>query len=149
EEFKAWKAGLVKKLRETSFRALPEKIPVGEPQELVDKYRVRWHTGDGPDLSVRLLGVSGNKRDQILVVRHPDEGVGATGEFWSKTLALEGQYWRIETRGVGEAAWTRKNPPNTVERSMALLGQTVDTGRVRDVASNLVAQAEAKKRVRL
>jgi hypothetical protein len=36
-------------------------------------------------------------------------------------------------RGVGETRWTRKNPPNYVERSHVLLGRTVDTGRVWDL----------------
>jgi hypothetical protein len=40
----------------------------------------------------------------------------------------------MSPRGGFHAQWVRKNPPNTVERSLALLGQTVDTGRVRDVA---------------
>jgi hypothetical protein len=36
---------------------------------------------------------------------------------------------------MGAYAWTRKNPPNTVERSMALLGSTADSGRVWDAIS--------------
>jgi hypothetical protein len=36
---------------------------------------------------------------------------------------------------VGPSRWTRKNPPNTVERSLALLGRTADGGRVFDVAA--------------
>ncbi len=40
-------------------------------------------------------------------------------------------------RGGYHFRWTKKNPPNTIERSLALLGQTVDSGRVRDVASVL------------
>jgi hypothetical protein len=36
-------------------------------------------------------------------------------------------------RGVGDTRWTRKNPPNYVERSHVLLGRTVDTGRVWDI----------------
>ncbi|MDZ4689030.1 MAG: hypothetical protein SH850_28475, partial [Planctomycetaceae bacterium] len=39
----------------------------------------------------------------------------------------------LRPRGTGVTQWTRKNPPNYVERSHVLLGQTVDTGRVRDV----------------
>ena len=40
----------------------------------------------------------------------------------------------LSPRGCGESlAWTRKNPPNYVERAHALLGRTVDTGRVWDV----------------
>jgi hypothetical protein len=38
-----------------------------------------------------------------------------------------------EPRGIGATRWTRKNPPNYVERSHALLGRTVDAGRVWDV----------------
>jgi len=34
---------------------------------------------------------------------------------------------------VGATRWTRNNPPNYVERSHALLGRTVDTGRIWDV----------------
>jgi len=36
-------------------------------------------------------------------------------------------------RVVGQTRWTRKNPPNYVERSHVLLGRTVDTGRVWDI----------------
>jgi len=38
-------------------------------------------------------------------------------------------------RGVDRTRWTRKNPPNYVERSHVLLGRTVDAGRVWDVAA--------------
>ncbi len=38
-------------------------------------------------------------------------------------------------RGTGRVSWTRKNPPNYVERSFALLGQTVDEGRAHDVVA--------------
>jgi hypothetical protein len=34
---------------------------------------------------------------------------------------------------VGQTRWTQKNPPNYVERSHALLGRTVDAGRVWDI----------------
>jgi hypothetical protein len=38
-----------------------------------------------------------------------------------------------EPRGIGETRWTRKSPPNYIERSHVLLGRTADTGRVWDV----------------
>lgn len=34
------------------------------------------------------------------------------------------------SRGTGSLAWTRKSPPNYVEGSHALLGRTVDLGRL-------------------
>ena len=56
----------------------------------------------------------------------------------------------LQPRGIGETKWTRKNPPNYVERSHALLGRTVDTGRVWDViaaARYLHAKYEGKVQV--
>jgi hypothetical protein len=41
----------------------------------------------------------------------------------------------LEPRGVGATRWTKKNPPNYVERSHVLLGRTVDAGRVWDIAA--------------
>ena len=38
-----------------------------------------------------------------------------------------------QPRGIGDTKWTRKDGPNYVERSHALLGRTVDAGRVWDV----------------
>ena len=43
--------------------------------------------------------------------------------------------YAIVPHGVGPTRWTRKNPPNYVERSHVLLGRTVDTGRVRDIVA--------------
>jgi hypothetical protein len=40
-----------------------------------------------------------------------------------------------EPRGTGATSWTEKNPPNYVERSHYLLGRTVDSGRVWDIAA--------------
>ncbi len=54
----------------------------------------------------------------------------------------------LEPRGVGATRWTRKNPPTYVERAHALLGRTVDEGRVWDVAAvaRFVAEDREKKR---
>jgi dienelactone hydrolase len=40
------------------------------------------------------------------------------------------------------SGWTRKNPPNTVERSMALLGMTADSGRVWDILQAIRASGK-------
>jgi len=40
-----------------------------------------------------------------------------------------------EPRGLGASRWTHKDPPNYIERSHYLLGRTVDSGRVWDIAA--------------
>ncbi len=69
-----------------------------------------------------------------LVVLNADEPEGKL-PAWTKGVFPEGQPVTVlSPRGGGEfSAWTRKNPPNYVERAHALLGRTVDTGRVWDV----------------
>jgi cephalosporin-C deacetylase-like acetyl esterase len=53
---------------------------------------------------------------------------------WSKGLITErDRYLLLSPRGCGGLAWSKKSPPNYVERSHALLGTTVDAGRVWDV----------------
>jgi hypothetical protein len=57
-------------------------------------------------------------------------------EGWKK-LYPNFSYVGASPRGCGPIRWSQKNPPNTIERSLALLGQTADSGRVRDVAAFL------------
>ncbi len=42
-----------------------------------------------------------------------------------------------EPRGIGASQWTRKNPPNYVERSHYLLGRTAESGRIWDIAASV------------
>src|SRR5262249_120959 len=51
--------------------------------------------------------------------------------------------WFLNPRGIN--AWTRKSPPNYVERSHALLVQTADEGRVRDIISAFMSLQKEKK----
>ena len=55
----------------------------------------------------------------------------STVETLKRVFNKEDQ-WILNPRGIN-TKWTRKSPPNYVERSHALLGRTVDEGRVWDV----------------
>src|SRR5438309_2661897 len=52
---------------------------------------------------------------------------------WNQYAKGEGIAYCITPRG----GWTRQSPPNYVERSLALLGPTADTARLRDVMAAL------------
>ena len=71
-----------------------------------------------------------------LVILNADEPEGKL-PAWTNGTAMAGQSTvTISPRGCGESlAWTRKNPPNYVERAHALIGRTVDAGRVYDIQS--------------
>jgi hypothetical protein len=70
----------------------------------------------------------------LLVVLNEEEA--GTKPAWVDKIATSGQAVVLcEPRGVGATKWTRRNGPNYVERSHVLLGRTVDSGRVWDVAA--------------
>jgi hypothetical protein len=60
---------------------------------------------------------------------------GDDAEKWERRIKGKGAVVFCEPRGIGRTRWTRKNGPNYVERSHALLGRTADTGRLLDVLS--------------
>ena len=93
---------------------------------------------DGIEFRLRhavAAAAGGAARDQettLLVVLNDDEA-GTTPQWLSGITATNHTVIFCEPRGTGATKWTRKNPPNYVERSHALLGRTVDAGRVFDV----------------
>jgi dienelactone hydrolase len=125
EGFEVWRKGLLDELSRVSFGAWPKPAP--PPAQGVTDGAVS--TEDGIEVRVRSFLGSGTGTRWLLVLdpaEKPDE-VPA----WAKELVGSDPVLLLAPRG----GWTRKNPPNTVERSMALLGMTADSGRVWDVLS--------------
>ncbi|MCS6865114.1 MAG: prolyl oligopeptidase family serine peptidase [Gemmataceae bacterium] len=135
KNFKEWKAGLLKQLREKVFRTLPEKVPEASRTELGE-----YETEPGIVCSLQRLGPVRGKTGATYVVLNPDENTDDAWKVWEARYANDSIYG-LFPRGGGPHKWTRKNPPNTVERSLVLLGQTVDSGRVRDVIALMTRAA--------
>jgi dienelactone hydrolase len=154
EEFKAWKAGLVKQLREKSFRAIPEaselqkNLDTSKGEVLDYSHRretiVKVETEPGVAVGVTYLPARADwRKTSTWFVLNPDEDRKAADVEAVREASVndvrENSGWFGPTshglypRGSGPFRWTRKNPPNTIERSLVLLGQTTDSGRVRDV----------------
>src|SRR5262249_7176976 len=70
----------------------------------------------------------------ILIVINPEEADSPLPK-WAGAFADAKLAHILTTRGGQDREWTRKSPPNYVERSHALIGRTVDQGRVWDVAA--------------
>ena len=143
DEFAAWKAGLVKRLRELSFRVLSERAaqPTSSPDD-----------SDRLLSSAQVVGGRGTAPAAVhtVVVLNPDESWEGSAEgAWRKLIPGTEPVYVVQPRGGRGHGWTRKNPPNTVERSLPLLGQTVDSGRVLDVLAALNAEPVKGKRPRL
>lgn len=150
-KFEEAKRDLLKNLRARSFRAWPDYIPpaadannVGLPVLLKTEPFIRVQAvpvsmkGKKRELPTLLVSTDSDKeyrkqKEDKELPRAVNEAISGT---WGFTLYL---------RGSGEAkhVWTEKSPPNYVERAHALLGRTVDEGRVWDIIAS-VKYAEAK-----
>jgi dienelactone hydrolase len=129
EGFAQFREELLKKLREYSFRAWPKSYPFG-PDALLSLEALPTE----PPIYVKCYAATPGKESAEcwLIVLNPDEAAEKVPE-WAREIVGENPAYVLMPRGVGPTKWTTKNPPNYVERSLALLGRTVDSGRVWDV----------------
>lgn len=135
EDFSDWQAERMAELRQVPFHALPSPIPAAKEIRR-DGGSIQVETEPGITISLRHVNrdAAASAARLLLVVRQEDESGDAPQ--WLDQVVRPGDAVVVcEVRGVGGTRWTERNPPNYVTRSHVLLGQTVDTGRVRDVAA--------------
>ena len=117
-EFPAWRDGLIARIRAESFAAPDEKI-------LVPSFALPAFPPPGEPV-------------WILVEEPPRLGdePGKTAEAprdWEKPYIGDASVLRFSPRGTANAAW-RSPHPYHIERALAIVGRTADSGRVRDIA---------------
>jgi cephalosporin-C deacetylase-like acetyl esterase len=152
-EFAEWKKGLMKELRAKSFRTLPKRIPAGKADAgrgptsrldtevgiAVEVFTPVGRGGSGPPKEPASLIVlnRGDKLDTIVSV--PSWAFPYMRAPVSVVSVRGGDALNVSKSNEmpSPTNWTRKSPPNYVERSFALLGSTVDVGRVYDVAATV------------
>lgn len=131
--FDSWKTERLAKLRRLTFRHFPDRLPSARPIETNSAGVVRLETEPPVSVMLRAVRPPGSDAQRIWVLAadttEPDLS-------WLKQVAGDHDgLFVCEPRGVGNTRWTRKNPPNYVERAHYLLGRTVDSGRVWDLAA--------------
>ena len=125
-DFDPWRGRLLDELKRVTFRDLgdvPATPAVDRPA--VGPWRIETEPGLFVELSPPPAAVRATARRHRLVVRGDEAAPSGASDDGT---AL----WQLDPRGVGAGRWTRRNPPNHVERSMALLGDSVAGGQVRD-----------------
>ena len=146
-KFGEWKKGIIAQLREKVFRPLPAEIPSATMVE--DDVVAEIST----EYSVRVL-ISGfvkkGKLPSRMLYVSDDDGPewlkkhGDVAEKLLKSIMPDGGFMlfprgtnMLKEDGPLTVGWTKKSPPNFVERSHALLGRTVHQGGVRDVLASV------------
>jgi cephalosporin-C deacetylase-like acetyl esterase len=146
-KFDEWKKGLLKELQMKSLRKLVSGIPKPDDNLRLLKSsdgEAFAHATTEPDISISFVYATAGKEDPrtgTLIVLNAEEKIPVNSEkkprfdvpAWAKPFAGEGRVYMTPTRGGDQGTWTKKSPPNYVERAHALLGQTVDEGRLWDI----------------
>lgn len=130
-KFEAWRDDLLRRLKQYSFTAWPVAAPAVYAPTLGSESRAEKEaTEDGIEVHWRWL--PGKSAGRWLVVLNPGEDLKAVPE-WARAVVGEDSTLLLAPRGVGPSAWTRDKFPHPIERALATLGATADSGRVWDV----------------
>jgi len=160
-QYAAWKKPLLEALRRVSFGYFPAEIPAAKLRKR-EGNRL-WMESEDEVTFCMQLSDKGKlpEREEfmgnvMLIVLNSDEGEGLEPQWWSGIIRqLEIPFDRptivalCSPRGSASTRWTQQGPPNYAERSHALLGRTVDAGRVWDViaAAKYLRNLRGKHRV--
>jgi hypothetical protein len=137
-EVEVWRDRLKSELKRRPFRALPERVvaarPVGGDLGAVGRLELETEPGIRiPLVRGEAPPAAGGQKVRIVLGVSGGEPEGALTALMRRAVRDGDHAYVVQPRGIGDTRWTRRNPPNYVERSHVLIGQTVDTGRVRDV----------------
>ena len=134
-QFTLWKQERLSKLRELTFHHFPEQIPPAIAVGTNDNGIVHLKTEGS--IVVRLKPAKRPKSDvrRVLVVVVKTSLDDSLPTWPNDFISDNDAVFLCEPRGMGASRWTTKNPPNYVERSHYLVGRTVDSGRIWDLAA--------------
>lgn len=134
EGFAVWRKARIAELKKGPLFALPEKIPAAKSTSVHGDVSRTLETDAGVEVAMGLFP-GGKGRDDlappIFILGHED----ATD--WPKITKsyLPNPSLTIAPRGERSRSWTKRSPPNNVERSHLLVGHTVDERRLFDILS--------------
>ena len=144
DDYSRWSQQVRAQLSERVLNEWPEQVPAAEVrQKDPESGLMMLQTED----EIIVLGKRSKAQTDVkpspehperiwLVVLNPDDHEGQIPEWAEKVIPHGQSTFVLSPRGSGETLrWTAKNPPNYVERAHALLGRTVDSGRIWDVQS--------------
>jgi hypothetical protein len=134
ENFARWRENRMAELRRIVFRSLPEKFAAGQGMKLGRNLEAgEIETAPGITAYWKYFPAAVGKADsqRWLAVLGPEESFEQKPP-WLEKIAGGAAVLLVAPRGAGPTRW-QDPPPYAIERSLPLLGQTVDGGRLEDV----------------
>jgi cephalosporin-C deacetylase-like acetyl esterase len=133
-QFTPWQQGLMDKLKSKAFREWPEQVPAAIALGKDKDGKILLGTEPGMAVVTYKLASPAKAERLWLLVLNPDDAEDKLPGWAKNVVKEEDAVVLVSPRGCGSMKWTTKKPPYP-ERALALLGRTVDTGRVWDVQS--------------
>jgi dienelactone hydrolase len=131
DRFSEWRQKILDQLRKISFAAWPAAAPAVETARLGNTpSKGREATEEGLEVSWHWLPGKTAAAQRWLIVLNPDEEPGKL-PAWAHSIVGTGPALLLRPRDSDSKGVMRED--NTFERAMALLGGTVDGGRIWDV----------------
>jgi dienelactone hydrolase len=138
-KFTPWKKALLKDLKEMSFGALPAQVPEADINAFGGGLQTGTRAHPGVPLSVGTRDIDPKaKAPPTLFLLNPEENFK---DIYAWEQHNKGDYSRL-LYFKSHTDWTKKSPPNYVERSLALLGQTPDSIHVYNLIATMRALAK-------
>jgi cephalosporin-C deacetylase-like acetyl esterase len=156
DEFDTWSNRMETELSERVFNEWPDQVPAASVRHEDEESGLMMLQTEDEIVVMAKRTKAATKVERTpehperiwLVILNPDEHEGQLPE-WAETVIPSGLAAVIlSPRGSGETTrWTEKNPPNYVARAHALLGRTIDGGRVWDVqaVARMLHEAEGNE----
>ena len=134
-QFEAWKADRLARLRQLSFHHFPDRIPPARAVETNAAGIVRLETESPIRIQLRAARLPSGRAERAWLLATASSAADAPPAWLAALAGERDAVYVCEPRGIGGSRWTQKSPPNYVARSHFLLGRTVDSGRVWDLAA--------------
>lgn len=141
-EYTNWSETLREELLDRVFNEWPDQVAAAQLREENDKTGMMMlQTEDEVIVTAKRTKAetkvkrSPEHPERIwLIILNADEPEGQMPEWATKSIPHGQAAVIVSPRGSGETTkWTVSNPPNYVQRAHALVGRTVDIGRVWDI----------------
>jgi len=132
-QFDAWKTNLLVELRRVTFRTLPDRIPAAQVLADLSPNNMRMVSEEGIAFHLMNMRVSATDKPLPVILVIDLQNKPESYEWLDPVTKPTDWIFVCQPRGVGDTRWNTQSPPNRVERECALVGRTVDTGRVWDV----------------
>jgi hypothetical protein len=134
-QFGAWKPERMARLRQLSFHHFPDRIPSARALETNTAGIVRLETESPIRIELRAVRLPSARAERAWIVATGSSALDSPPAWLDGLAGEHDAVYVCGPRGIGSSRWTQKSPPNYVARSHFLLGRTVDSGRVWDLAA--------------